>query len=420
MNPTRKLAARIGAGVAGTLLGTLVVLALGGLDASDPRADKDTAEAPSRLPSAASPSPPKLDAMTGGGGRAGTGRERRPDAFLAWTPGSLPPRAEARLESMRAVRRATTVYAGLDWIESSRDASGVVDRPPPGYAVPFEIAAVEPSEYARFVPPGDRAAVRGLEQGEALLAETERDLRGAGAGLRMDLGERTLRATDVVSDIATNGYEALIAGPPPPEWVRADRFVLAHLRHQRDRTTVERALQALMPRGDPLQTRAEGENPFLRYGDAVLPQLLVKETFGEFAARPLPDGTIDIHDPWEQRNIRFTSVPILGRVKCHRVLFPQLREALRDVQREGLAHAIQSEQYGGCSSPRFINLDPNGRLSHHSWGIAIDLNVAENRYGTRGNLDMRVVEIFEDRWGFTWGGRWIHPDPMHFEWIKFP
>ena len=31
----------------------------------------------------------------------------------------------------------------------------------------------------------------------------------------------------------------------------------------------------------------------------------------------------------------------------------------------------------------------------------------------------------EHRWrwsaaGFTWGGRWVVPDGMHFEWVRFP
>jgi hypothetical protein len=29
------------------------------------------------------------------------------------------------------------------------------------------------------------------------------------------------------------------------------------------------------------------------------------------------------------------------------------------------------------------------------------------------------VEIF-DRWGFTWGGSWLVPDGMHFEFRNFP
>jgi hypothetical protein len=30
-----------------------------------------------------------------------------------------------------------------------------------------------------------------------------------------------------------------------------------------------------------------------------------------------------------------------------------------------------------------------------------------------------LVAIFR-RWGFTWGGRWMRPDGMHFEFQCFP
>ena len=29
------------------------------------------------------------------------------------------------------------------------------------------------------------------------------------------------------------------------------------------------------------------------------------------------------------------------------------------------------------------------------------------------------MKILED-WGFTWGGRWLVPDGMHFEFVRFP
>lgn len=408
-------AARVGAAAAGLLLGAALVFglgALGGAGEGSPRTDPTEVPEPSDAPDAK-----KADKTTGSSSskarKAGT-------AFLAWAPGSVPADTEARLEKMPQVEHATTVYAGLDWMKSARNGTGLVEGTAPGYGIPLELAAVEPREYARFVARRDRSAVRALSRGEIVLAETEVELRGAGRGLRIDVGERTVRASGVVSDLTTNGYEGLLAGPPPAEWQRADRFVLAHLRRPSDRTAVERVLESLMPPGQPLQTRVEGENPFLRYGDAVLPQLLVKDAFGEFAARPLPDGTIQIEDDWVRENIRSADVPILGEVTCHRALFPQLVGALGDIQEQGLAHTVHPQQFSGCYSARFISSDPTGRLSHHSWGIAIDLNAPENTFGTKGNMDTRVVDIFEDRWGFTWGGRWVVPDAMHFEWIKFP
>lgn len=433
MTLTEKAGGRAAAVAVGALAGALIIFGIDGLTSGNNDDGQGNSRTTERGQTSAGPQASETgqvsgsgDEKAGGAGKSGSEEQPAESArvFLAWAPGSLPAGIEEKIEAMPEVRDATTVYAGLDWIESARDANGeIVERHRDGFAVPFEIAAIEPNEYARFVSPDDKEAVRDLGPSGALLAETSVKLRGGGRGLELDLGARTLRATGIVSDLATNGYEALIAGPPPADWVRADRFVLAHLRRPRDRVTVTRKIESFLPAGEPLRTRTEGENPFLRYGDAVLPQLLIKDAFGEFAARPNDDGTITLEPGWAKRNIKVASVPILGPdlpVTCHRSLFPQLREALRDVEQQGLAHLIHPKQFKGCFSARFINSNPGGRLSHHSWGIAVDINAEENRFGAKPNMDPRIVDIFEDRWGFTWGGRWIIPDGMHFEWIKFP
>jgi hypothetical protein len=93
-------------------------------------------------------------------------------------------------------------------------------------------------------------------------------------------------------------------------------------------------------------------------------------------------------------------------------LFPQLRAALTEVAESGLSSAIHPGEYGGCFYPRFIA--GTHQLSLHAFGIALDLNVPGNQRGTTGEIDRRVVAIFE-KWGFTWGGTWHYTDPMHFE-----
>jgi hypothetical protein len=65
------------------------------------------------------------------------------------------------------------------------------------------------------------------------------------------------------------------------------------------------------------------------------------------------------------------------------------------------------------------------RLSPHSFGIAIDINVDYSCYWkwdieSTGKMDYRnnipwcVISIFEKH-GFIWGGKWYHYDTMHFE-----
>ncbi len=57
------------------------------------------------------------------------------------------------------------------------------------------------------------------------------------------------------------------------------------------------------------------------------------------------------------------------------------------------------------------------RLSEHSFGTAIDLNVEKAAYWetfSRKNWPTEIIENFE-RHGFIWGGKWWHFDTMHFE-----
>jgi hypothetical protein len=65
-----------------------------------------------------------------------------------------------------------------------------------------------------------------------------------------------------------------------------------------------------------------------------------------------------------------------------------------------------------------------GQPSPHSYGIAIDLNLAFSDYwytrphdgaiDYRNRMPEKIVAIFEKH-GFIWGGKWYHFDTMHFE-----
>ena len=136
------------------------------------------------------------------------------------------------------------------------------------------------------------------------------------------------------------------------------------------------------------------------------------KAFGAFSYRYFPDGTIQPDRRWVDGNIQSGSVPIFGRVTCHRLMLPQLRGALTDVVKAGLASTLHT--YDGCYVPRFIEHNPEHAISLHTWGIAIDLDAATNYRGIRGTMDPRVVTIFK-RWGFRWGGDFRYTDPMHFE-----
>lgn len=385
----------------GALIGTVVASV--GASLVDPPAEAHQVTPP-RIAGAPDPAPPDSPTSEGETGQ--------PLLLLAWASGGLPKRAEARLEQHPAVRRVTTVQTGIDWVRRPTEDL-------PDGAVPVEVALVNPHEYAHFVAPAERAGIHALRPGEVLLAESASGLEQGAVNGSLQLIGRTVRIQGTIDDIAANGYEVVTAGSVPRAWTRVDPFLLIQLRAAAKRGAIESALRRMLGPGQALRVRARGETPFLRYGDAVLPQLLIKKTFGEFSARPLHDGTIVVDPEWRRRNILTTSVPILGTVTCHRAMIPQLRNALAELDQLGLAHTIDRSEYGGCFGPRFIGLEPRGRLSHHTWGVAIDINVTDNAFATKSDQDPRLVEVME-RHGFTWGGRWLVPDGMHFEWVQFP
>jgi D-alanyl-D-alanine carboxypeptidase len=398
----RALATHAGSALLGMLVGAVVVLGADGLSRTQVVGTGNTG-APVQNPD---PTPQSM-------------RLRRPrGVLLAWaTDGGIPAQAERAVERLPHVGRATIVRAGLDWISSSRLPDGtIVDSPPHGLLIPFEMAAVDPKEYATFVPPSERDAVLSLDPGEILLAQTSAQLRKGGAGLEIDLVGRSVRVAGVVSDAATNGYEAIMPAPSSSSWRRVDPFLLVHARNAR-RAPIEEHVRSLLRPEQRLRVRFNDEQPFMRYGDAVHPQMIIKREFGEFAGRPLPDGRIEMDPRWVRQNIRTVRVPLLGQVQCHRSLIPQLRQAMRSLADQGLGNFITS--YNGCYNPRFLNYSLEAPISHHTWGMAIDINAGENPYGTEPNFPRKVVDAIED-WGFTWGGRWLKPDGMHFEWQKWP
>ena len=58
-----------------------------------------------------------------------------------------------------------------------------------------------------------------------------------------------------------------------------------------------------------------------------------------------------------------------------------------------------------------------GSLSRHSWGMAVDTNTAGRaRDASRLHMDWRTRQIFRKH-GFAWGGNFLTPDGMHFEWV---
>jgi hypothetical protein len=344
-----------------------------------------------------------------------------PSTFLVWVPRGLPAGFAHAVGAMDKVA-ATTVVAEDDvWLRRSWSAAGeLVDDPPPTYRIPIDAAAVDPETFAAFVPAADRARIAALAQGEAILGATSAGLRGLGPGAVVAIGDRRIRIAAVLPDEMVGAAELVVSRQTGARiGITHDRYFLVQPAAERRMTApaFRARLQPLLPTAlgvnRAVQVRAPGQTPFFRAGDAVLPPVIVKSLFGEFAARRgARPGTIEIDPAWTASHLETTHLPILGRVTCNVGIVDQLRGAMRRVEAAGLASTVRS--FNGCFVPRHIGWSNENMLSYHSWGIAFDLNLAVNYRGQTPHQDPRLVRILA-RWGFQWGGTWIVPDGNHFE-----
>jgi hypothetical protein len=348
-------------------------------------------------------------------------RKLTPDTLLAWTPGGLPDGLGKAVAKLQKVDHVVSVISGTAWLTGSTDAAGnMVDRPPAGLMIPLEVAGADPRAYAPFLAPADRAFLPALAAGQAILGSTSARLRHLGPGATLVFGPHSIRVAGVVPDAAVGAHELMVSRQVAQSLkVTRDRYLLIDPAIEASRKRLTRGIRSLLPTGVLLRVRGPGETPFFRQGDAVLPPVRLKALFGEFAARPVSGGFLDVDPAWVRTNIVITRVPILGRIQCNRALIPQLRGALAEFEQEGLARFVPRKDYAGCYSGRFLNRTPEAGISHHAWGVAVDINATTNAFGQTPHQDPRVVAIFR-RWGFTWGGRWLLPDGMHFEFVSFP
>jgi hypothetical protein len=114
-------------------------------------------------------------------------------------------------------------------------------------------------------------------------------------------------------------------------------------------------------------------------------------------------------DRWDKSNAVWIPQHV-RRISCNPSVADSLRSVLSDIHEDGLWSLFHT--YDGCYAWRVMR--KGRKLSTHAWAIALDFNAATNQLGTPGDMDQRIVAAFEDH-GWTWGGRWGRPDPMHFQ-----
>ncbi len=338
-----------------------------------------------------------------------------PPAYLAWTSGGFPDAFRQTVE-LPAARRLVVVAGDTRWLTASENAQGdAVDRPAP-LMIPIDAFAVDPAEYAPFLPDDVREKVtEALRAGKGVLGERSAALRRLGVGGTLHFGDVTIQVGAVVPDDAIGWSELLVSRTVAKALgIVHDRYLLADIPSAPTENRFEAMIAKNLPADTLIRVAAPGTTRFVRVASGVNPPIVLKEVFGEFAAKPQQDdpAVLDIDQDWANEHMATREVPLLGRVTCNKALFPQLVAALTEIRDKGLSDLIHV--YSGCWAARTVARSPTAPPSTHAYGAAIDINAPENPYGSTPTMDHRIVRIFE-RWGFIWGGRYLIPDGQHFE-----
>jgi hypothetical protein len=123
--------------------------------------------------------------------------------------------------------------------------------------------------------------------------------------------------------------------------------------------------------------------------------------------------------PEHERNMIVLAIPIglnldhiPHKIYCNADIAPHLLSAFQRISDLQLGHLIIT--WDGCFNIRRKTASSSQSL--HSWGYAVDINAAWNRFGHPSTQDPRLVKCFKDA-GFDWGGDWKAGscDAMHFQ-----
>ncbi len=321
---------------------------------------------------------------------------------LVWAPGGLSSDEVSRVRDSVRVAAISAVRSGLLPVASARRGYPVV---------PVETMAVNPDAYAAAVGRAGGRLASMLSTG-VVLSRTGAALRRLRAGGRLRLvGRRPLRVGGVVDDRLLAGYEAAV-GLERGRRLGIDHVAYALVRPRGALDGLKASVRRLLD-GRQVSFQLPQERPWFRAGSGTLPLAQAKARFGEFAVksltRPAPDPR------WVAARIATRAVPVLGLVRCHRLIVDDLAAAMRDLQSQDLARLVDAAAFhrsGGCLRQGAVT-DGRGGLSTSAWGIGFDLAA---RGGRGSRPDRRLVAVMA-RHGFAWDGRWLQRESGHFEWV---
>ena len=266
-----------------------------------------------------------------------------------------------------------------------------------------------------------------ISVGQVVMGETSASLSGAQAG-------------DVVHLVAANGsvVQYVVGRVAPDAEVGGTEIVMSTAQAdalgatiptsvliygQFDRTALDAAMASRGLGVDPkIRVRRSWDPPD---PDGTIGLAKTKKLLGEFAYNVGAGDSVSVDDAWRAAYIpNREPYPTGIRAACNNAIKADLTAALQAVVDAGLAGEIDvanANTFGGCYGPRFSRIVGTqlGSLSRHTWGQALDTNTVAYCQGCVPQMDCRVVRIFRAH-NFAWGGNFLNPDGMHFEWVGEP
>ena len=341
-------------------------------------------------------------------------------------------RSNAILPAVQSASTAAAVDAGGAWalgrgatigLRTVRRDGLAVKAAPTDFQYPLSVTALP----VRAIGPimGTQVSAT-VAVGQVVMSASGAALNKTRAGDLIDLvaddgGIRTFTVGLVADDVTVGGAEVVISPTMADSlgMVIETRVVLWGFQ---SRGAIDVALDAagVSARSDTRIRRSwDAADP-----DSTLGLVATKQLLGEFAYSVSPLDVVTLTSDWVNayvpaaRELLLAEIPI--RARCNNEIRADLVAALTEVAQRGLAGAIDVENtnaFGGCFNPRFNRLSAAlGSLSRHAWAGALDTNTVTNAQGATPQMNCDVVRIFRKH-KFAWGGNFLTPDGMHFEWV---
>lgn len=304
-------------------------------------------------------------------------------------------------------------------------ASAPVQLPAAGFAYPMGTTVLPPEVVSSTM---GRDVAQHLAADAAVMGQTSASLRGAQAGDTMHLladngSVVAVRIGAVLPDAKIGGSELLMS-PQAGDRLGIVRLSRAVLWNPSSRAALDNAMAANGLVSTSVRIRRSWDPPD---PDDTLGVMRTKALLGEFSYRVNSNGWLTLDSTW-MRNITYGSIGGLSLASgCHKDVRPALAAAMNELSVRGVAGTINyshANSAGGCFGARFNRLTPSsslGFVSRHSWGMAVDTNTVGSCQGCVPDFiripgGCTAVQIFRKH-GFAWGGNYLTPDGMHFEYV---